>query len=256
MQDPGRTYGLRLLFCVASIHVLQGELELARQASEQILRDAHAFNLPLMQGWGYYGLWRVYLEWNQLERAASYVQRAVNQRFTSNLFCSLESIASYVLLQHNLGEHEQAQQSFDLFEDLYGEKSAPSPAMVMALKAWLKLKNGHREEARRWAESFTSPITEQSIIWYHVPHLYKVKILMELREPETGQIVDQLLDEIQELAERTHNNYMLVRVLAMRAVWLARQGEIQRLAKPWHARCAWPVRAGLSTHLSNKGRKC
>ena len=225
LQDPGRTYGLRLLFCVASIHVLHGELELARQASEQMLRDAQAFNLPLMQGWGYYGLWRVYQEWNQLERAASNVQLAVNKRYTSNLFCSLESIASYVLVQHTLGDREQAQQSLDLFQDLYAEKSTPTPAMVMALDAWLKLKDGRLEEARRWAESFTSPITEQSIIWYHIPHLYKAKILLEISEPETDKIVDQLLDEIQELAERTHNTYTLVRVLAMRAVWLHRQGE-------------------------------
>jgi LuxR family maltose regulon positive regulatory protein len=225
LLDPSSTLGLRLLFCVASIHVFHGELELARQASERMLRDAHVSKLLLMQGWGYYGLWRVYLEWNQLEQAASYTQRAVDQRFTSNLHCSLESIASHVLLQHNLGDPEQAQQSLDLFQDLYREKSVPTPAMVTALNAWLKLKNGDREAARRWAESFTLPIAEQSIIWYHVPHLYKVKILMALREPETGQIVAQLLDEIEKLAERTHNNYMLVRVLVMRAVWLARQGE-------------------------------
>ncbi len=225
LQDPGRTYGLRLLFCVASIHLLHGELELARQASEQMLRDAQAFNLPLMQGWGYYGLWRVYLEWNQLERAASNVQLAVNKRYTSNLYCSLESIASYVLVQHTLGDREQAQKSLGLFQDLYAEKSTPTPAMVMALDAWLKLKDGRLEEARRWAESFTTPITEQSIIWYHFPHLYKAKILLELSEPETDKIVDQLLDEIQKLAERTHNTYTLVRVLAMRAVCLHRQGE-------------------------------
>jgi LuxR family maltose regulon positive regulatory protein len=38
-------------------------------------------------------------------------------------------------------------------------------------------------------------------------------------------VIDQLLDEIQELAERTHNNFTLLRVLSLRAVWLARQGE-------------------------------
>ena len=42
---------------------------------------------------------------------------------------------------------------------------------------------------------------------------------------EASQAVDQHLDEIEALAERTHNNFTLVRVLAMRSVWLARQGE-------------------------------
>ncbi len=224
--------------------MIHGELELARQTSEQMLRNAQGFNLPLMQGWGYYGLWRIYQEWNQLERAASYTQRAVDQRFTSNRICSLESIASHVLFQHNLGDPEQTRQSLDLFQDIYREKSTPTPAIVMALDAWLKLKDGRREEARRWAESFTTPITEQSIIWYHIPHLYKAKILLELSEPETGKIVDQLLDEIQELAERTHNIYTLVRVLTMRAVWLHRQGESD-MAQQTFARALRLARPGL-----------
>ncbi len=48
---------------------------------------------------------------------------------------------------------------------------------------------------------------------------------MDTGGPEASQVVDQLLDEIQELAERTHNHFTLLRVLSMRAVWLARQGE-------------------------------
>jgi LuxR family maltose regulon positive regulatory protein len=48
---------------------------------------------------------------------------------------------------------------------------------------------------------------------------------MDMGGPEANQVVDQLLDEIQELAERTHNTFTLLRVLSMRAVWLARQGE-------------------------------
>jgi LuxR family maltose regulon positive regulatory protein len=43
--------------------------------------------------------------------------------------------------------------------------------------------------------------------------------------PEVSGVVDNLLTAIQELAERTHNHFTLVRVLAMRAVWFARQGK-------------------------------
>jgi len=89
----------------------------------------------------------------------------------------------------------------------------------------LKMQHGDRVEARRWAESFYTPVAEQAIIWYHIPHIYKVKILMDAGGPEAVRAVDQLLEEIQELAERTHNNFMLLRVLSLRAVWLARQGE-------------------------------
>ena len=99
------------------------------------------------------------------------------------------------------------------------------PPMLQSLLAWLKLQGGNRDEARRWAESFNVPVAGQSIFWLYIPHIYKVKILMNLGEPEASRMAGQLLAEIEELAERTHNISTLVRVLALRAVWLARQDE-------------------------------
>lgn len=225
LQDRSTTYGARLLFTLAVCHILQGELELGRQTAEQLVRNTLTSNLLLMQGWGYYLLGRVYQEWNQLELAARYYQLVVDQRFTSNLFCSLESIQGYVFVLHILGRHELAQQSLDSIQQLFSDQIAATPQPVMALTAWLKLQHGDRVEARRWAESFNAPIAEQSIVWYHIPHIYKVKILMETGGPEASRVVDQLLDEIQALAERTHNHFTLLRVLSLRAVWLSRQGE-------------------------------
>jgi LuxR family maltose regulon positive regulatory protein len=219
-HDPASTYRARLLFTLASMHLLHGELELCRQSAEQLLRDALAHNLLLMQGWGYYLLGRVYQEWNQLDLAARYYKQAVDQRFTSSLMPSLESIASYIYILHTLGRSEEGQQFLESLEQLHSELSA-MPPMLLSLLAWLKLQDGNRQEARRWAESFNVPVAGQSIIWLHIPQIYKAKILMGLGEPES----DRLLAELQELAECTHNNFTLIRVLVLRAVWLARQGE-------------------------------
>ncbi len=109
-HDPGSTYRARLLNAISILHLLHGELELARQAAEQMLRDALAHNLLLMQGWGYYLLGRVSQEWNQLDLAARYFKQAVDQRFTSNLMPSLESIASYIYILHLLGREQEGQQ--------------------------------------------------------------------------------------------------------------------------------------------------
>ncbi len=219
-HDPSSTYRARLLNAIAILHILHGELELCRQTAEQMLRDALAHNLLLMQGWGYYLLGRVYEEWNQLDLAARYFKQAVDQRFTSNLMPSLEGIASYVHILHGVGRGEEGQQFLESLEQLHGEISV-MPPMLLSLLAWLKLQDGNREEARRWANSFNVPLAGQAITWLHIPHIYKAKILMGLGEPEAGC----LLAEIQDLAGRTHNIFTLVRVLALRAVWLARQGE-------------------------------
>ncbi len=219
-HDPSSTYRARLLNILAILHLLHGELELARQVAEQMLRDALTYNLLLMQGWGYYLLGRIYQEWNQLDLAARYFKQVVDQRFTSNLMPSLESIASYIYILHILGRGEEGHQFLDSLEQLHGELSVVPP-MLLSLLAWLKLQDGNREEARRWANSFTVPLAGQAIVWQHLPHIYKAKILMSLKEPEAGQV----LEELQELAERTHNTFTLVRVLALRAIWLVRQGD-------------------------------
>ena len=219
------TYGKRLLFCLASSHLLHGELELCRQMAELLVRNSLALNLLLNLGWGYYLLGRVYQEWNQLELAVMYYKLEIDEGFNSNLYCSMESIAGYVLVLDTLGNHEEAQQALDSLQQQFSEQISATSQSLMSLTAWLNLKNGNRVEARRWAESFTVPVAEQAIIWYHIPHIYKVKILMDTGGPETNQTVDQLLDELQELAERTHNNFTLLRVLSMRAMWLARQGK-------------------------------
>ena len=84
-----------------------------------MLRDTLAFNLLLMQGWGYYLLGRVYQEWNQLDLAARYYKQVVDQRFTSNLLCRPWRVSQgYVYILHILGRHEQAQQFLDSLEQL------------------------------------------------------------------------------------------------------------------------------------------
>jgi ATP/maltotriose-dependent transcriptional regulator MalT len=128
LQEPGTTYGTRLLFTLAVSHLLHGELELCRQTAEQMLRNALTLNLLLMQGWSYYLLGRVYQEWNQLELAVKYYQLVVDQRFTSNLFCSLESVQGYVFVLHILGRHELAQQSLDSLQQLLSDQVTATPS--------------------------------------------------------------------------------------------------------------------------------
>jgi LuxR family transcriptional regulator, maltose regulon positive regulatory protein len=223
-HDPGSTYRVRLLNNLTILHMLHGELELARQTVEQMLRDALTYNLVLMQGWGYYLLGRVYLEWNQLDLAARHFKQVVDQRFTSNLMPSLEAISGYIDILHLLGRGGQAQQFLDSLEQLHGELSV-TPPMLQSLLAWLKLQAGSRDEARRWAESFNIPVAGQSTFWLYLPHMYKARILMDLGEPEASPVAGQLLAEIEELAERTHITSALVRVLVLRAVWLSRQDD-------------------------------
>jgi LuxR family transcriptional regulator, maltose regulon positive regulatory protein len=221
LQKPGTSYGARLLYALTVSHLLQGELELCRQSAELMIRYALDANLLVIQSWGHYLLGRVYQEWNELELAVSHYQQVIDQRFTSHQYCALDSMLNFAFVQHILGRHELAQQSLDSIQ--YHSAAAPQP--VLALTAWLKHQHGYQTEARRWAESFYEPVAREPIVWDQIPQILKIKILMDADGFEASQAVNQHLDELEALAERTHNNFTLMRVLAMRAVWLARQGE-------------------------------
>ncbi len=207
LQKMRTALGKRILFSLATIYLLQGELELCRQTAETLVRNAKELNFLLMLGWGYYMLGRVYQEWNQLDLAVRYYKLVIDIGYSTNLFCALESIAGYVYVLDALDQHELAQEAFVSLQNLFEEQMSATTQPIMALRAWLKLKSGNRIEARRWANSFGTPISQQAIVWYHIPHFYKAKIQMEINSPETSQEIDHFLDEVQELAERTHNIY-------------------------------------------------
>ena len=225
LQKPRTTFGKRLLFCLGVSHFIQGNLELCRQTAEILVRNAKELNLLLNLGWGYYLLGRVYQEWNQLELAARYYKLVIDIGFNTNLYCSMESIAGYIFVLEAMGQHELAQQSLNSLEQQFSEQIAATPGLMIALVAWLDLQEGKRTEARRWAESYNFPLAQQAIVWQHIPHFYKAKILMQLNRPETMPEIDQFLDEAESLSERTHNNFTLIRTLVMRATWFARQGK-------------------------------
>lgn len=225
LQQQRTVFGKRVLFSLAASHLLQGNLELCRQTAELQVRNAKEMNFLLMLGWGYYLLGRVYQEWNQLDLAAMYYKLVIDMGFNTNLYCSLESIAGYVYVLEALGQHELAQQSFDSLLHLFGEQISATAQPIMALGAWLKLHAGNYTEARRWANSFGTPITHQPIVWFHIPQIYKIKIQMQINSSENAAEVDHSMDEVQELAESTHNIYTQIHILVMRTIWSARQGK-------------------------------
>lgn len=225
LQQQRTAFGKRVLFSLAVSHLLQGNLELCRQLAELLVKNAKEMNFLLMLGWGYYLLGRVYQEWNQLDLAAKYYKLVIDMGFNTNLGCSQESIAGYVYVMESLGQHELAQQSFDSLLHLFGAQISATAQPIMALGTWLKLQAGNYTEARRWANSFGTPVTHQAIIWFHIPQIYKIKIQMQINNPEMAAEVDHSLDEVQELAVSTHNIYTQIRTLVMRAFWSARQGK-------------------------------
>lgn len=223
-REQQTPYKLRLLFCLATIHFLLGDLKSCRQAADLLLGEARSAGYLLLQGWGAYLLGRVHHEWNDLEQAAAFFAAVARNRYSSNLICALDGMAGWVHVLRARGQFESAQQVLDIFIQFQQELLELPDNASLSLIAWLDLQDGDRETARRWAESIDAPAAEQAMIWFQNSHYYQARILVALGEPGTIRAAEPLLDKLQLIADRTHNTYLIVRVLALRSVWLAEQG--------------------------------
>ena len=224
--DRHSQYGARLLFGLALVYHQSGEYEQVRQASELLEREAQTNHLPDLQGWGHYLLGRIHLEWNEFELAAEHFAWTAKQRFVVNFNCAQDSLVGWVYALLALGRIEEVSQALTLFSQFEQQELGIPNQWLLSLKAWLAMQTGDREAARNWAETLGPFSVGWSILYIQISHLYKAHILIELETPAALQATHQLLDQLQAFAERTHNAPLIVRLLALRALWFDAQGQV------------------------------
>jgi LuxR family maltose regulon positive regulatory protein len=94
-----------------------------------------------------------------------------------------------------------------------------------SLRARLLLLQGDLEGAGRWVDTFTDPPRDQPLLWLDEPQATRVRVLIA-RGGDTDLLLSiQILDVLDEIADRTHNLRYKIEILALRALALDAQGE-------------------------------
>lgn len=232
------TFVARVLFALAVIHYLAGELTLMHQSAEACLQVAIRANITITRGWAHYWLGVVHYEWNELEVAARHFAAVVELRYSVNALTAHNGWLGLAWTQQAQGRPDQAQQQVAALLHFHHERNnlAFLP-LVHAFQARLALQQGDLTAALRWVlATHFGPVREPLLFAEH-PSLTRVKILLAQaasrwapgRQPplDAASRAEAFLGlaELRQVAESTHNTLRQIELLAVQALAEAAHGQ-------------------------------
>lgn len=224
LSDKTDAYALRLLNALCLIYLHNGDLDQAYQTARTMYTQAAMRGLAILEGWAGLFLGTVLYQWNDLEAASRHFDELARRRYTTHVLAVGDGITGRALIHQIRGESAQAWQMVDLLSQIDLERMGAEEDRTRSLRARLRLLEGDLDGAYRWADSFTTPPSEQPLTWLEMPHLTLGRILLARKRPADVLQAHQVLDVLDDIAERTYNTRAKIEILALRALAFDAQG--------------------------------
>jgi LuxR family maltose regulon positive regulatory protein len=224
--NKGDVYALFLLQSLCFVYLQAGQLDQARQTALLMVQVAAQGGLALKNYWGDWFLGVVCYQRNELEAAAQYFAEIFENRYVAQLSVFRDAVAGLALIHQIRGEGSQAWELAESISAFDLEQSGTEDNRTRSLRARLMLSRGDLESACQWAETVTGPPPDKPLLWFEEPQVTRARILVARGTDADLHAALQILDVLQEIAERTHNARYRIEILALRALALDAQGEM------------------------------
>ena len=207
-----------------------------------------------MKNWGDWFLGVVCYQRNELEAAAQHFTQIVENRYTAQITTYRDAVAGLALIHQIKGESAEAWQMVESISQFDLEQSGSEDNRTRSLRARLMLLQGDLEGAGRWADTFTDPPPDQPLMWLEEPQVTRARILVARGAEADLQLALQILDVLDEIAERTHNTRYKIEILALRALALDAQGETSQAERRAEAGAGPGTAGGLHPGFRRPGQ--
>jgi LuxR family maltose regulon positive regulatory protein len=157
---------------------------------------------------------------NKLEAAAQYFTQIVENRFTAQVTTYRDAVAGLALIHQIQGESSEAWQMVESISQFDLELSGSEDNRTRSLRARLMLLQGDLESAGRWVDTLTDPPPDQPLLWLEEPQVTRVRVLVARGKDADLHLALQIVDALDEIADRTHNTCYKIEILALRALAL------------------------------------
>ena len=224
--DKTDIYPLIILQTLGYIYLWTGQLEKAKQIGQVLIQGATSSGILTMKNWGDYYLGVACYQSNDLEAADQYFTEILKNRFIAHAAAYRDAVAGLALIHQIKGESSEAWQMVESISRADLEETGTEDSRTGSLRARLMLLQGDLEGAHRWVDTFSDPPPNQPIIWLEEPQVTRARILVASGTDADLHLALQILDVLDEIAERTHNTRYKIEILALRA--LARDAVAQR----------------------------
>ena len=150
-------YALRILNSLGFIYLNTGRLEQARQIAQLLLQGATYSGLIILKNYADYFLGVVRYQRNELEAAAQYFSRIVDNLYASVITVFREAVAGLALIYQVKGESLEAWRIMELISKFDLEQRGSEDERTRSLRARLLLLQGDLDGAARWVDTYTNP---------------------------------------------------------------------------------------------------
>jgi LuxR family maltose regulon positive regulatory protein len=220
------SFSLRLLLALTANYLSAGKYEIAERTARAMLRQAAASGLPTMEAWGHYMLGFIRYEWNDLEEAGRCFEKVTDMLYTAQSVVVRNGLFGQALVAQALGRAGDALGAIDRLSQIDLEYSGHEADSTAAARAGLLFRQGDWEGAERWADLDTAPPADRPFLpWMEEPRLTQARILIAGSRPGDVQAALSALDALDEIAERTFNSRVKIKILALRALAQLTQGD-------------------------------
>ena len=225
LGNKTNNYSLFLLESLGFIYLNTGRLGQSRQIVQVLVYEANRSGMTLMKNWGDWFLGMVCYQHNDLEAAEQYFAQIFENRYTAQISPYRDAVAGLALIHQIKGESAEACQMLESISQFDLELGGSEDGRTSSLRARLMLLQGDLEGAGRWADAFTDLPPDKPLMWLEEPQVTRARILLARGAEADLSLTWQILDVLDEIAERTHNTRYKIEILALRALALDAQGK-------------------------------
>jgi LuxR family transcriptional regulator, maltose regulon positive regulatory protein len=216
-------YAVRLLYAVCFNSLETGHLEQASQMAQVILEQAPPGRLLIRQGFAHYFLGVVYYCWNELDAARLHFEWLVDKRYAVHAQAARNGLIGLARVHLAGAEIPEASEMMALLSQLDLERLGQEGDDARSLRAQLAYLQGDTEAAFRWADAYATPAPDRLLNWLQDPHTAKAQILLARGTDADVQTALDILDALNEIAQRTFSVRFRIEILALRALALKMQ---------------------------------
>ena len=223
--DKANSYALLLLQVLGFNSLKEGQLERTRQIAQLMLKAETGGRLEINTSLAATIGGMAEYQRDQLEEAARYFTRVIDNRYTAHITGYREAVAGMAIIHQLKGESSQAWDLAESISQFDLEQSGTEDLRTSSLRARLLLMQGELEKAGNWADTLTGPPPDMALLWLEEPQLTRARILVARGSDADLQSALQILEALEEITGRTHNTRHKIEVLALRALALDAQGK-------------------------------
>jgi LuxR family maltose regulon positive regulatory protein len=219
------TVRARALLSIGHIYGIACRPVEQERAGLALLKLAQEHGLDVSTAWAHRHLGSAYFERYELDKAVEHFTRGVELRYLGQFVGTRDCYGGLALAYLAQGRREEAEAAATALRALYVERGLTNLAEYDSFQVRFRFLLGNTDEALEILARSQPVRAPLSMVAYETATLTQAMVHILAGSDEQRHAALGALDELQRMAEENHATWHLIRILALRAISLQRDGQ-------------------------------